>query len=74
MIIENTIARNRESQKHGARKCNMPGITSAVKLIRTNPNSYVISFHGNRFVIPNGGKIDWDNPRLRAVPGIVRAP
>ena len=69
-----TIARNRESQKHGARNCNMPGITSAVKLISTDPNSYVISFHGNRFVIPNDAKIDWDNPRLRAVPGIVRAP
>ena len=72
--FEDTIARNRESQKHGTRQCNMPGITSSVKLIRTDPNTYVISFHGNRFVVPRDAKIDWDNPRLGDIPGIVKAP
>ena len=52
----------------------MPGITSSVKLIRADPNSYVISFHGNRFVVPRDAKIDWDNPRLGDIPGIVKAP
>ena len=52
----------------------MPGITSSVKLIRADPNSYVISFHGNRFVVPRDANIDWDNPRLGDIPGIVNAP
>ena len=72
--FEDTIARNRQSQKRGTRQCNMPGITSSVKLIRADPNSYVISFHGNRFVVPRDAKIDWDNPRLGDIPEIVKAP
>ena len=72
--FKETIDRNRGRQKNGARKCDMPGITSAVKLVATEPDSYIISFHGNRFVVPRDAKIDWDNPRLGDIPGIVKAP
>ena len=72
--FRDTIARNRKKQKEGAPKCDMPGITSAVKLIRTDPASYVISFHDNRFVIPGDVKIDWDHPVLSKIKDIVEAP
>ena len=72
--FQNTIAGNRERQKNSTPYCLMPGITSTAKLIETGPNSYVISFHRHRFVVPNDIKIDWDNPDLRDVPGIVETP
>ena len=69
--FQDAVARNRESQKSDAPKCEMPGITTAVKLISTEPDSYVVSFHDHRFVIPNDAKINWNHPALGDIEGIV---
>jgi hypothetical protein len=72
--FEDTIIRNREKQKDATQACDMPGITSLVRLIETQSNSYVISYHSNRFVIPHNAQIDWNNPDLARVQGIAKAP
>ena len=71
--FRDVVARNREKQGADTPKCEMPGITTAVKLIETDPGSYVVSFHDHRFVIPSDVKIDWDHPVLSKVKGIIEA-
>ena len=71
--FRDAVARNRQKQQADTPKCEMPGITTAVKLIETDPGSYVVSFHDHRFVIPSDVKIDWDHPVLSKIKGIVEA-
>jgi hypothetical protein len=71
--LQDAVARNRKKQTDATPKCDMPGITTAVKLISTEPASYRISFHGHRFVIPGDAKIDWNHPVLGNTKGIVEA-
>jgi hypothetical protein len=71
--FRDAVARNRQKQQADTPKCDMPGITTAVKLIETDPGSYVVSFHDHRFVIPGDVKIDWDHPVLSKIKGIIEA-
>ena len=71
--LKDTVDRNRMKQSNSAAKCDTPGITTPVKLIKTEPHTYTVSFHDHRFVIPNGAEIDWRRPVFSRIKGVTEA-